>query len=266
MTTRFIAVLYLLLAGFVAFGLSACGAQPSPPSELVASQPPAVTLPPADSPTALPSATPTDLPTETPAPPPTATPFPSVPPTPTPTPNPLALVSAETALVFSGPGPAYLLLASYSQGIALEAIGRSADGAWLVIEIPPDQPGWVASAEVKTDLEVLALEQMEIPATPLPTPTRIPVPSVTYTVKMYSPLPSMPAKEVIAMRIGGLLPFEEVTFQLLLDGQGKKVQKTANQFGEVEAHYVKEYFPPGSYRIYLYRANGNMVELKLVVK
>jgi len=80
--------------------------------------------------------------------------------------------------VRSGPGTNYPRIGLLTDGQTAEAIGRSADGAWWVVNfpVPPDNQGWIAAQYVTaTDVDGLPIIQ----APPLPEPTSAPPVPIT---------------------------------------------------------------------------------------
>jgi hypothetical protein len=115
-------------------------------------------------PTSTPSHTPSSTPTDTPTPTKTSTPTETFPPTITPTYAILrGKVIPERANCRYGPGAAYLYKYGLVGGSNLEIIGRTDQGAWILIQaIGGNNPCWV-----KTDLmdirgDVMALEQVPV--------------------------------------------------------------------------------------------------------
>lgn len=163
-----------------------------------------------------------DMTANAPAP---ATPVPPtlVPPTPGPTldPNmPVAVVPLPAAgepsaaanyntSIYSGPGENYVLYASFLSGSQAKVIGKTEDGLWWVISVPPapNGQGWVSGASVT----VTGADGVAVVQTP-------PVPP---TVEMVPPGPEDPQATAIAnvyIRTGpgtnypayGLAPFGAV--------------------------------------------------------
>lgn len=97
-----------------------------------------------------------------------------------PEPEPGVVVGTVTAPnginVRTGPGSVYPVLGVAPEGTQGELIGRSADGQWLVADVPsaPNGQGWVAAAYVSVtggaDLPVI-----QAPPPPVPTATPTPV-------------------------------------------------------------------------------------------
>lgn len=155
---------YILLLLFACF-LAACTSVSVPDP----------TAPPAASPTAppLPSATPPP-PTETPTPLPTATEPPTATPTITETPTPAvtptwavlrAAVIPEKLSCRFGPGPDYLFKYGLLATARMDVIGRTEDGAWVLILSRGDRltnACWANASLLEIDGDVLAVEPVDI--------------------------------------------------------------------------------------------------------
>jgi serine/threonine protein kinase/uncharacterized protein YraI len=131
--------------------------------------------------TALPTATAAGgilpKPTVTASPPASATVAASLTPTLTPTPPRYELtVDAENANIRTGPGTVYLILASKPRGTLLEAIGRSAAGDWLVVELEDGRIGWISTKVILYSFDANLLPVVQAPPTPI-VPTKKPTES-----------------------------------------------------------------------------------------
>ena len=173
-----ISILYLLLIGI----LIACSGNtptpvltltPLPTSTQTASPQPTLTATQTSTPTATATFTPTTEPTQTPTLTPTFTP--------SPTPNIISIVS-EQAVIYSGPGEAYDLLAVYAGGLKVYSMGRSDDNNWLLVNLP-DRQGWIGTNNVNADFEIESLPVFEIPPTPIPSLTPTPSPNIVYYIQ-----------------------------------------------------------------------------------
>ena len=135
--------------------------------------------------TFTPTPAPTETPTITPSPSATATltPTPTESPSLTPTPEPLIAVILENHTnIFDGPGGNYNFLATYSEGLKIQVIGRSEDGSWLVVLLPGELEGWLALEKVQFERPVENLLAYEAGPVPLPTQTPPPLPFVSVKI------------------------------------------------------------------------------------
>jgi hypothetical protein len=78
--------------------------------------------------------------------------------------------------VRSGPGTAYPIVATATQGQAFAVTGRSNDGTWLEVDLTNGQVGWIAAALVETNVTT---DQIGLAATipTAPAPLSIPIPT-----------------------------------------------------------------------------------------
>jgi len=141
-----------------------------PSATHTASPEPTLTATQTSTPTATATPTPTAEPTQTPTQTPTFTP--------SPTPNIISIVS-EQAVIYSGPGEAYDLLAVYAGGLRVYSVGRSDDNNWLIVNLP-DRQGWIGTINVNADFEIESLPVFGIPPTPIPSLTPTPSPMINY--------------------------------------------------------------------------------------
>ena len=100
----------------------------------------------------------------------------------------LAIVGADDAQMVDAPGGA--ILATYRVGTVMDAVGRSADSAWVVVTADDGRTGWMEASQLVlfglADLPV-TLDAVPAPAGPatsataaaLPSPTASPTPSPT---------------------------------------------------------------------------------------
>ena len=118
-------------------------------------------------------------PTETPVPEPgdTATPEPTdtpVPPAPadtaSPTPAPDAIVNPATIKMRSGPGTDYQVVDSYSQGTAVDVLGKSKDGLWLQVKAPGGKEGWMSKNLLSVHVALDSIAVAQAPPKPTPKP------------------------------------------------------------------------------------------------
>jgi hypothetical protein len=121
--------------------------------------------------------TPEPTPTDTPTPEPTDTPRPTDTPVPSPTPEPDLVVEAESLNVRSGPGTAYDIVAAVKEGDTLVVLGQAYDCAWLLVELPGGDEGWITGAAEYVDLNLSCgeIDPAEIP----PVPTQVVQPTAT---------------------------------------------------------------------------------------
>ncbi len=175
--------------------VSACGTSetpaPAPTQDVAAIQTEAAQQVVADmtanapAPTEPPPAT--AVPTEAP-PPPGPTPDPNMPVAVVPTPaagEPAAVANTNTT-IYSGPGENYVMYATFLTGSTAKIIGKSEDGLWWVISVPPapNGQGWINAAWVTAT----GADGVAVVATP-------PVPP---TVDMVPPAPEDPQATAIA--------------------------------------------------------------------
>ena len=80
----------------------------------------------------------------------------------------------QPANVRKGPGTVYGVLTNYLAGTELTAIGRNQDGTWLVVSLPDNLNGWIATSLVETKMDIMTLPVIRAPSTPTPYPTPIP--------------------------------------------------------------------------------------------
>ncbi len=183
--------------------------------------PTATTLPPTEVPP-LPAATftstatftplPTETPTETPTPSATLTltPTPTETPSPTATPEPLvALILEDRTNIFDGPGSNYNYLATYSQGLKIQVVGRSEEGDWLVVILPGGIQGWVAFEKVEFANPVESLVAYE--AGPVPPPTQIPTPVPQVSITPYYGIKPGPYE----ITVWNFKPNEHITIRII---------------------------------------------------
>ncbi len=94
-----------------------------------------------------PTAAPTQAP---PTPGPTLDPNMPVAVVPTPAPGEPAAIASYNTIIYSGPGESYVVYAAFLGGAQAKVIGKSEDGLWWVISVPPAPlgQGWVSGAAV----------------------------------------------------------------------------------------------------------------------
>lgn len=130
-------------------------------------------------PTATKTITPT--PTDTLTPTSTFTPLPTststASETPSPTPIPLAVVDVQLANIYSGVATYAPIVAVFTKETALKILGIAPDDSWLLVEIAPEQNGWVQKKVVRLENQV-SLPTIEPPPPPTLTPTPEKLPSV----------------------------------------------------------------------------------------
>jgi uncharacterized protein YraI len=135
---------------------------------------------------ALPTVVP---PTEAPtAAPPGPTPDPNLPVAvvPTPAPGEPAAIANYNTTINSGPGDDYVVYATFLGGSAAKVVGKSEDGAWWVVSVPPapNGQGWVSGDWVA----VTGAEGVPV----------VPAPPVPPTAEMVPPGPDDPQVTAIA--------------------------------------------------------------------
>lgn len=132
-------------------------------------------LPPTPMPT--PTATATPLPTDTPTPTDMSTPTDTA--TRTQTPTPFVSFDKGPVELQSGPGEAYLMIATLGDAsIPLTVVGRNSDGTWLLICCVSERPLWVAAEQVTIHSDVSGVPVATAPPAPTPTPMATPTPFV----------------------------------------------------------------------------------------
>jgi uncharacterized protein YraI len=116
-------------------------------------------------------------PSATPSPSATATVLASETPTLTPIPPRYELtIDADNANIRTGPGTVYNILASKPRDTVLEAVGRSAAGDWLVIDLEDGKIGWIATRVILYTFDANLLPIVQAPPTPV-VPTKKPTDS-----------------------------------------------------------------------------------------
>ena len=101
-----------------------------------------------------------------PDPPPAATPNPTATSESPPPGETVMATTTEVMNVFSGPGKDYESYGKIEKGAQAEALGKSADGAWIQLALPdisPDGRGWVNANYV-----ILEPANAELPVVPAP--------------------------------------------------------------------------------------------------
>lgn len=83
------------------------------------------------------------------------------------------IINAVSLNVRNGPGPYYGIIAQALSGDAVDVLGRSADGAWLLIRLQNTQVGWVEARYV----DVSGAMATSVPPTLAPTGTAVPQPT-----------------------------------------------------------------------------------------
>lgn len=78
--------------------------------------------------------------------------------------EPQAEVTALALNVREGPGLTYAIVGKVYDGDIVSLVGRNGDSSWLYIRYDDNQLGWVASAEVETDIERYTLPETTAPA------------------------------------------------------------------------------------------------------
>jgi uncharacterized protein YraI len=78
------------------------------------------------------------------------------------------------AFIRSGPSTVYGKLTSYKNGTELTVIGRNQDCTWLVVTLPDNRNGWIATSLIETNLNIMDLPVIQAPSTPIPNPTQVP--------------------------------------------------------------------------------------------
>ncbi len=103
----------------------------------------------------------------------TATPFDQA--TTLPATSPMAsyiiIVNVKSLNVRTGPGTDYPVIITYPEGTQLIAIGRDADASWFVIQISPNQQGWLSVPLVRYVFDRDTLPIMPPPPITFTTPT-----------------------------------------------------------------------------------------------
>lgn len=176
---------------FVIVSLTACGAEPPPPTSTPTAvsfltQPESTPVVQSEStitevtetPTPIPSPTLPPEPTATNTPVSTATPIPS----PTSEPEPIVTVpeNSTTAInVRSGPGTNYPVLDQFEPGQAAAITGRNQDSSWWQISLADNNPGWVFGELVALSG---AAEGIPVVEAPPPPPTATPAPQAAAEV------------------------------------------------------------------------------------
>ncbi|MCP4168518.1 MAG: SH3 domain-containing protein [Chloroflexi bacterium] len=123
---------------------------------------------------ALPTDTPTPIPTETPTPlPPTETP---IPPTPTPVPPSVSITRASVN-VRNGPGVAYNVVGSASNGQTFVITGKNPKGNWWQIDFN-GKSAWIIDDLVEKQGQI---DTVQVVASIPPAPTKPPPPPATST-------------------------------------------------------------------------------------
>lgn len=56
-----------------------------------------------------------------------------------------AVVMSKGLNLRRGPGAGYDIVRSYVLGTTVSAVGRSSDGAWLLVQTPDERTGWMAA-------------------------------------------------------------------------------------------------------------------------
>ena len=102
-------------------------------------------------------------------------------------PQPLALVTSETANLRGGPDTVYAIVGQAVEGDQLPLAGRNEDGSWLLVLDANGEPAWVAATLVETSSDPQELAA----ATPPPTPEATATPEVTATPE--APVVAAPA-------------------------------------------------------------------------
>lgn len=134
---------------------------------------------PVDEPTPEPTETPVPEPEDTATPEPTNTPGPTdtpAPPapadtaTPTPAPAPDAIVEPATINMRGGPGTEYQVVESYSQGTALDVLGKSKNGSWLQVKAPGGKEGWMSKNLLSIHVALDSIAVAQAPPKPTPKP------------------------------------------------------------------------------------------------
>ncbi len=141
---------------------------------------------------ALPTDTPTPIPTETPTPlPPTETP---IPPTPTPVPPSVSITRASVN-VRNGPGVAYNVVGSASNGQTFVITGKNPKGNWWQIDFN-SQSAWIIDDLVEKQGQI---DTVQVVASIPPAPTKPPPPPATNTP---IPAPTQPPPPQYAYSLG----------------------------------------------------------------
>jgi uncharacterized protein YraI len=116
---------------------------------------------------------PTAAPTQAlPTPGPTLDPNMPVAVVPTPAPGEPAAIASYNTIIYSGPGESYVVYAAFLGGAQAKVIGKSEDGLWWVISVPPASlgQGWVSGAAVAvTGADGVPV----VPTPPLPPTTEL---------------------------------------------------------------------------------------------
>ncbi len=99
----------------------------------------------------------------------TATLTPSV----TPTIGCWVIVTADTAIIRSGPGRNYLIVDTVKKGAKFPLLGRNKVGDWLYILVGTDKNGWIPIILVNINCELTSLPDITSPSTPAPAFTQI---------------------------------------------------------------------------------------------
>lgn len=239
------------------FMLAACTtptATAPPPTAPPLTQPAATATP-----TEAPSSTPTETPTEKPSPTATftLTPTPTETSTPTLTPEPLvAIILENNTNIFDGPSSNYNYLATYSQDLKIQVIGRSEDGNWLVVLLPGGIQGWVSLEKVELTNQIenlLAYEAGPVPAPSL-TPTPIPQVSISpyygikpghYEITVWN---FKPKEHVVIRIVLAETGVQDVKGYFTMDGDGKFTVTLYSRGSDIDGlYYVVVEGEEGSY-------------------
>lgn len=252
--------LKLIIGFFAVLILSACGL-----SEQDDTAPINTALPETKNaqPTLTLSNTPEPTATETITPIPTATLSPTSTFTPLPTSTTKAFVSviAENALVYSGPGAAYDLLAIYTENIKVYAVGRHENNAWVIILLP-DKQGWVAADKVVAEFDIDTLPMFEIPSTHLPSSTLTPFPDVSF---LTSNEEYGKEERSLSIFIRNVIPYEPLKIDIYSpDGEHRTSKSvTANPKGNYNAELLKYRIwvnlPHGTYEVIITGEYGSKI-------
>jgi len=231
--------------------------------------PTAISTPPAQA-----TATLTDLPSPTSTPTVTASPSATAPlsPTPTdtatPTPAPIiAVISAEHGNIVSGPAYNYAFLANFNTGFLLQVIGRSEDGAWLVVRLSEDTTGWIPVEQVSLEYDIGALPVFADPPVPLPTNTPPPFPFVNVSPAFGNP------HTIYTITYGGFItqPGEFLTIEITHVETGTIAYSTSgpNNAGPDKIYTFRlrstVHALPGTYLITISVPNGGFAQATIMV-
>lgn len=214
--------------------------------------------------TATQTTTPTKPPTFTPTPEPTQTSTHTPTFTPSPTPNIISVMS-DQAVIYSGPGEAYDMLAIYSGGLNMYSVGRSEAGDWLIVNLP-DRQGWVANQNVNADFDIETLPVFEIPPTPIPSLTPTPSPKITYYLEK-----GLNDIDLHNFQLENFKPNENILVEVISADKGEVVWRktySVNSIGHRDFEFSyrdKSQYPIGKYYFRVTGDQGSYAEVSFTI-